>query len=68
MSTENISIAKAELEIMRVIWKAGDPMTAAEIGERVKEKDWKRTTVATLLTRLTEKGMLHAERQGRALY
>lgn len=68
MSTENISIAKAELEIMRAIWKAGGPITAAEIGKLVEDKEWKRTTIATLLARLTEKGMLNAERQGRTMY
>lgn len=68
MSTENISVAKAELEIMRVIWKAGDPITAAEIGKLVEGKEWKRTTIATLLARLVEKGMLNTERRGRAMY
>ena len=68
MSTENISVAKAELEIMRVIWKAGEPITASEIGKIVESKGWKRTTIATLLARLTEKGMIEAERRGRASY
>ena len=68
MSAENISIAKAELEIMRVIWKAGEPITAAQIGHLVQSKGWKRTTIATLLARLTEKGMLRTERRGRALF
>ena len=68
MSTENISIAKAELEIMRVIWKTGEPITVTEIGELMKDKDWKRTTIATLLARLTEKGMLNTERRGRTMY
>ena len=66
MSTENISVAKAELEIMRVIWKAGEPITASEIGKIVESKGWKRTTIATLLARLTEKGMIEAERRCRA--
>ena len=68
MSTENISIAKAELEIMRVIWKAGEPITSTEIGNIVENKGWKRTTIATFLARLVEKGMLNTERRGRSLY
>lgn len=68
MSTENINIAKAELEIMRVIWKAGEPITSTEIGKVVESKGWKRTTIATFLARLVEKGMLDTERRGRALY
>lgn len=68
MSTENISIAKAELEIMRVIWKAGEPITSTEIGTIVASRGWKRTTIATFLARLVEKGMLNTERRGRSLY
>lgn len=68
MSTETITIAKAELEIMRVIWKAGEPICAADIGKIVEGKTWKRTTIATLLARLVEKGMLHTQRRGKALY
>lgn len=68
MSTENISIAKAELEIMRVIWKAGEPITSTEIGNIVASRGWKRTTIATFLARLVEKGMLNTERRGRSLY
>ncbi len=68
MTNEAVSLTKAEAEIMREIWKADVPMTAAEVGRLVEDRGWKRTTVATFLAKLVEKGVLTAERRGRALY
>ena len=56
MSTENINIGAAELEIMKVVWKAPEPIGSTAIGTAVEDKGWKRTTIATLLARLVEKG------------
>ncbi|MBQ8043831.1 MAG: BlaI/MecI/CopY family transcriptional regulator [Clostridia bacterium] len=64
----NISIGSAELEIMKVIWKAKAPITSLDIGKEVEDKGWKKTTIATFLTRLVEKGVLSADRQGKLYY
>ena len=64
----NISIGSAELEIMKVIWKAKEPITSLDIGKEVEDKGWKKTTIATFLTRLVEKGVLSAEKQGKLYY
>ena len=61
----NISIGSAELEIMKVIWKAKEPITSLDIGKEVEDKGWKKTTIATFLTRLVEKGVLSADKQGK---
>lgn len=65
---KNINIGEAELEIMKVIWKAKKPVTSVEIGLMVEDKGWKKTTIATFLTRLTEKGALISEKQGKLYY
>ncbi len=65
---KNISIGDAELEIMKVIWQAKEPITSLEIGKAVEEKGWKKTTIATFLTRLVEKGALQAEKNGKLYY
>ncbi|MBQ2931638.1 MAG: BlaI/MecI/CopY family transcriptional regulator [Clostridia bacterium] len=65
---KNISIGDAELEIMKVIWKAKDPITSLDIGKDVEDKGWKKTTIATFLTRLVEKGALSADKQGKLYY
>ena len=68
MSIGNITISEAELEIMKVLWKAEKPITSIEIGEKVEKHGWKKTTIATFLTRLCEKGAINAEKQGKLYY
>lgn len=65
---KNISIGDAELEIMKVIWKSKEPITSLDIGKEVEDRGWKKTTIATFLTRLVEKGALSAEKQGKLYY
>lgn len=65
---KNISIGDAELEIMKVIWKAKGPVTSLDIGKEVEDKGWKKTTIATFLARLTEKGAILGEKQGKLYY
>ncbi len=65
---KNISIGDAELEIMKVIWKTKAPVTSLDIGKEVEDKGWKKTTIATFLTRLVEKGALSADKQGKLYY
>lgn len=65
---KNISIGEAELEIMKAIWSYKEPITSLDIGKAVEEKGWKKTTIATFLTRLVEKGALSAEKQGKLYY
>lgn len=65
---KNISIGDAELEIMKVVWKAKEPITSLDIGKVVEDKGWKKTTIATFLARLTEKGALLAEKRGKLYY
>ena len=68
MSTGNINIGESELEIMKVLWRAKEPMTSVDIGKAVAEWGWKKTTIATFLTRLTEKGAIAARKQGKLYY
>ena len=65
---KNISIGDAELEIMKVIWKAKEPLTSLDIGKAVEDRGWKKTTIATFLTRLSEKGAISGEKQGKLYY
>ena len=65
---KNLNISDAELEIMKVIWKAKEPVTSLDIGKEVEDKGWKKTTIATFLTRLAEKGALASEKRGKLYY
>ena len=64
----DITIGEAELEIMKVLWKAGVAVNSQYINSEVSERGWKRTTVATFLTRLCEKGAVKAEKMGSVYY
>lgn len=68
MSIDNITISEAELEIMKVLWEENKPLTSLDIGKAVEEHGWKKTTIATFLTRLTEKGAISAEKRGKLYY
>ena len=68
MSKDFINVGEAELEIMKVIWKAKKSIGSTEIGKGVEGHGWKRTTIATFLARLVDKGAISAERRGKALY
>lgn len=68
MTSGNINIGEAELEIMKVLWKAGEPVNTQYINEAVEEKGWKRTTISTFLTRLVDKGAIYSEKCGKLYY
>lgn len=60
-------ISDYELELMKVIWTAGGTALYAEIAAALTQKGfcWSKNTVVTLLSRLTEKGLLTASKVGR---
>ena len=57
-------LPEAELEIMLVVWDAKEAVTSEYIMARLN-KDWTRPTLLKLLTRLTERGLLRCEKDGR---
>lgn len=57
----------AELEVMNAVWACQAPASRSDIEAVLSpEHPMAATTILTLLTRLTEKGFLRAEKQGRA--
>lgn len=56
-------IPQSELNVMKVIWESDKPLSSREIINILKEKTgWKRTTTLTLLSKLTQKEFLKAEK------
>ena len=55
----------AELEIMKELWAAGEPLTRAALEQRLTRRQWSSTTLLALLARLEEKGYVAREKQGR---
>lgn len=55
-------ISQAELEIMKILWQADEPVSTNDIYKELSEKmGWDRSTVRTLLKRLSEKGAVAAK-------
>lgn len=58
------AVSDAELEILEVLWEAGEALNANQIREKLNErKKWERTTVLTLIRRLLDKGVITQEKQ-----
>jgi BlaI family penicillinase repressor len=58
-------ISEAEHAVMEVLWDEA-PLTAQDVAERVDPaRDWSANTVKTLLARLTGKGAVAFEAEGR---
>ncbi len=57
-------ISDSELEVMRVLWRAGDALPVTEIRETLqRSRGWEATTVKTLVSRLVTKGVLRQEKR-----
>lgn len=61
-------ISDSEWEIMKMLW-ANAPLTANEVYTKMQEnKNWKHTTVKTLLSRLVKKEALGFEKRNREYF
>ena len=57
----------AELEVMKAVWAADEPVTRTQLEQVLGgKKQWAPTTILAMLTRLEQKGFLEREKQGRA--
>ena len=57
-------ISDSELEVMRVLWEAGDALPITELRQTLHDrKAWEATTVKTLVQRLVSKGVLEQEKR-----
>lgn len=57
-------ISDSELEVMKLLWKAGEAVNATFIRESLqKSMGWEPTTIKTLLSRLVAKGAVLQEKR-----
>ena len=62
-------IADSELEVMRILWQEGRPLSFSEIRTALEGKtDWKKSTIQTLLGRLRDKGVVGTQEHYVTLY
>lgn len=58
-------ISDSELEVMRVLWDAGEPLPVADIRRELQaRRGWESTTIKTLVQRLVTKGAVAQEKRG----
>jgi BlaI family transcriptional regulator, penicillinase repressor len=56
------NISDAEWDVIKVIWDAGDALTAGQIVAALEgQKHWRPRTIKTLLARLVKKGAVRCE-------
>ena len=68
MSGKN-TLSDAELTVMKLLWRAGEPLPSAEIAKQLEpETGWSFSTVSTLLGRMAEKQAIGHEKRGKAYY
>ncbi|KOP78477.1 transcriptional regulator [Lysinibacillus sp. FJAT-14745] len=59
-------LPEAEFEIMKIVWESNPPITTGIIMREIgNEKGWKIQTVVSLMQRLTERGFLRSEKNGK---
>jgi predicted transcriptional regulator len=69
MMKEKYKLSKSETQVMNILWNMSNEegATSAEVLECYKEPRPALTTVLTFLKRLTEKGFIRTEKQGKIL-
>ena len=61
-------LSETEMEVIKQIWKLGNPITVSQLMEVFNNKDWKTSTLSTILKRLIKKGFLTKTMNGRVNY
>lgn len=62
-------ISDSELEVMRLLWREGRPLSFAEIRTELENKTkWSKSTIQTLVVRLRDKGAISTHTQYVTLY
>ena len=60
----SVPISEAESVVMNVLWQKS-PIATEEIVAALSHREWKASTIKTLLNRLLKKGAIKAQRDGR---
>lgn len=62
-------ISDSELEVMRILWREGRPLSFTEIRTELESKtEWSKSTIQTLVVRLRDKGAISTQTQYVTLY
>lgn len=63
------NISDSELEVMRILWREGRPLSFAEIRTELESNTkWSKSTIQTLVVRLRDKGAVSTQTNYVTLY
>ena len=65
MEKELRRLPDSELEVMQALWELEEPICRAAVEEKLAQRRLAVTTLLTLLTRLSDKGFVRIEKDGR---
>lgn len=65
MEMELRRLPDSELEVMQALWELEEPIYRAAVEEKLVQRRLAVTTLLTLLTRLSDKGFVRIEKDGR---
>ncbi len=60
-------LTSAEFELMQMLWSADEPIKIQELCD-FPQNEWNYSTIATMLTRMKEKGAVIAEKHGKTYF
>lgn len=61
-------LSATETEVMQIIWELAAPVTVSQLLIVFEQRNWKTSTMSTILARLIDKGFLTKEMKGKANY
>ena len=53
-----MELTRSEMEIMDVLWEAGEPLSRSDLLERSREKSWKDSSIHILLNGMLQKNLI----------
>lgn len=53
-----MELTRSEMEIMDVLWEAGEPLSRSDLLERSREKSWKDSSIHILLNGMLQKDLI----------
>ncbi len=53
-----MELTRSEMEIMDVLWEAGEPLSRSDLLERSQEKSWKDSSIHILLNGMLQKELI----------
>jgi predicted transcriptional regulator len=66
MKESSLRLPDAELDVMLVLWEQNSPMTSNQIMARLQgKKSWGLTTLLNFLARLSDRGFIRCDKEGR---